>query len=61
MGVGTTFMGLPVGCGPSMMVGPRYYCGGVYYRPTVQNNQTVYIVDEMDAGASTTVEIEEPY
>jgi hypothetical protein len=43
------------------MIGPRYYCGGVYYQPTVQNNQTVYVVDEMDPGASTSVEIEEYY
>ncbi len=32
---------LPVGC---YWRAPYHYCGGVYYQPTVQNGQTVYII-----------------
>jgi hypothetical protein len=59
--IGATYYGLPYGCGPSMMVGPRYYCGGIYYNPVVQGGTTVYVVEQIDPGANTTVEIEEPY
>jgi len=32
---------LPRGC---PLVGPYYYCGGVYYQSVVQNGATVYII-----------------
>ncbi|WP_018701154.1 hypothetical protein [Amorphus coralli] len=36
---------LPGGCvNVRYRGGPAYRCGGVYYRPVVQNNTTVYVV-----------------
>lgn len=36
-----------------------YYCGGIWYRPAYQGTTVVYIVDEIEPGASTDVEFEE--
>lgn len=35
-----------------------YYCGGIWYRPAYQGTTIVYIVDEIEPGASTEVEFE---
>ncbi len=32
---------LPAGC---PLMGPYYYCGGVYYQPVVETGKTVYVV-----------------
>jgi hypothetical protein len=36
-----------------------YYCGGIWYQPAYQGTTVIYIVHEVDAGASTDVEFEE--
>jgi len=61
MYVGMSMSTLPYGCvSPVMRAGINYYyCGGIYYRPVYQGTTVVYIVDSIDAGASTDVEFEE--
>ncbi len=44
--VGTVVNKLPSGCVSSPKGGIEYYnCGGVYYRPVVQGNNLVYMVE----------------
>jgi hypothetical protein len=44
--IGTVVMQLPQGCVSSPHNGVEYYnCGGVYYRPVVQGNNLVYMVE----------------
>ena len=48
---------LPYGCSVTRVRGGRtyYYCGGIWYRPAYQGTTVVYIVDDIDSGASTDV------
>ncbi len=48
---------LPYGCGVTRLRnGVRYhYCGGIWYRPAYRGTTVVYIVEDIDAGASTEV------
>ena len=45
-------MSLPAsGCSVVARNGINYhYCGGVWYKPTQQGNEVVYVVDEVDPG-----------
>ena len=63
MSPGMRVYGLPYGCGGMMMYGGvnMYYCGGIYYRPVHQGTTVVYEVNQIDPGANTNVQIEEPY
>jgi hypothetical protein len=36
-----------------------YYCGGIWYRPSYQGSNVIYIVEDIDAGANTDVEFED--
>ena len=36
-----------------------YYCDGIWYRPTYQGTDVVYVVEDIDDGADTNVEFEE--
>ena len=36
-----------------------YYCDGIWYRPSYEGTEVVYIVEDIDAGAETSVEFEE--
>ncbi len=49
---------LPYGCRVTRVRAGRtyYYCSGIWYRPVYQGTTVVYIVDDIDAGASTDVE-----
>ena len=60
---GMTIYGLPSGCGGMTPYGGvnMHYCGGIYYRPVYQGTTVVYVVDKVDPGANTQVEIEEAY
>ncbi|MEH6568722.1 MAG: hypothetical protein V7709_06595 [Halioglobus sp.] len=60
---GMTIYGLPPGCGGMVPYGGvnMHYCGGIYYRPVYQGTTVVYVVDKVEPGANTQVEIEEPY
>jgi hypothetical protein len=63
MSAGMTIYGLPYGCGGMRPYGGinMYYCGGIYYRPVHQGTTVVYVVDRVDPGANTQVQIEEYY
>ena len=52
---------LPYGCSTTRYRGSvrYYYCGGIWYRPAYEGTTVIYIVDEIEAGASTDVEFEE--
>jgi hypothetical protein len=56
-----TLNSLPYGCSATSVRGgvEYYYCGGIWYRPSYQGTQVVYIVEDIDAGANTDVEFEE--
>lgn len=59
--VGMSLVSLPYGCNTTVMrAGVNYYyCGGIYYQPTYQGTQVVYVVQEIEPGAETNVEFEE--
>ena len=50
--VGMSVMSLPsTGCSVVARGGVNYhYCGGVWYKPTYQGTEVVYVVDELDPG-----------
>lgn len=52
---------LPYGCNVTRVRGgvTYYYCGGIWYQPGYQGTTVVYIVYEIEAGASTDVEFDE--
>jgi hypothetical protein len=54
---------LPYGCNTTRIRGgvTYYYCGGIWYQPAYQGTTVVYIVEEIEPGASTDVEFEEDY
>lgn len=56
-----TLYSLPVGCTTiRYRASVKYYhCGGIWYRPAYQGTTLVYIVDDIDAGADTVIEIYE--
>ena len=55
---GMRLTALPYGCTVTRRRGGRtyYYCGGIWYRPTYSGTTVVYIVEDIDSGASTDVE-----
>ncbi len=55
---GMRLTALPYGCTVTRRRYGRtyYYCGGIWYRPTYSGTTVVYIVEEIDSGASTDVE-----
>ncbi len=55
-----TLYSLPYGCNTMRMrAGVNYYyCGGIWYRPAYQGTTVVYVVEDIDAGADTSVEFE---
>jgi len=55
---GLRLTALPYGCTVTRRRGGRtyYYCGGIWYRPTYSGTTVVYIVEDIDSGASTDVE-----
>jgi len=55
---GLRLTALPYGCTVTRTRGGRtyYYCGGIWYRPTYSGTTVVYIVEDIDSGASTDVE-----
>ncbi|MEH6516137.1 MAG: hypothetical protein V7742_05610 [Halioglobus sp.] len=58
---GQRLYSLPYGCSTRRLRGGvnYYYCGGIWYQPAYQGTTVVYIVETVDAGASTDVEFEE--
>lgn len=56
-----TLYSLPYGCSTNRMrAGVNYYyCGGIWYRPAYQGTTVIYIVEDIEQGASTDVEFEE--
>ncbi len=56
-----TLNSLPYGCNTTRVSGgvTFYYCGGIWYQPAYQGTTVVYVVTEIEAGASTDVEFEE--
>ena len=52
---------LPYGCNTTRIRGgvSYYYCGGIWYQPAYQGTTVIYIVNEIEPGASTDVEFEE--
>jgi hypothetical protein len=56
-----TLYSLPYGCNTMrVQAGVNYhYCGGIWYRPVYQGTTVVYIVEDIDSGANTSVEFEE--
>jgi hypothetical protein len=54
---------LPYGCNTRRARGGvnYYYCGGIWYQPAYQGTTVIYIVSDIEAGASTDVEFEEDY
>jgi hypothetical protein len=56
-----TLYSLPYGCSTTRYRdGVRfYYCGGIWYRPAYQGTTVVYIVDDIERGASTDLEFYE--
>jgi hypothetical protein len=56
-----TVYSLPYGCGVTRVRGrvTYYYCSGIWYRPAYQGTTVVYIVEDIDRGASTEVEFYE--
>ena len=59
--VGMSMAALPYGCVTTRIrAGVTYhYCGGIYYQPAYQGTTVVYVVTEIEPGASTEVEFEE--
>ena len=59
--VGMTLTSLPYGCTATRVSGgvTYNYCGGIWYQPTYQGTQVVYVVHEIEPGADTNVEFEE--
>ena len=57
--VGMTMYALPIGCVSTVYRGGinYHYCGGIYYRPVYQGTTVVYVVDNIDPGANTNVEV----
>lgn len=58
---GMRLTSLPYGCTVTRVRAgvTYYYCGNIWYRPAYQGTTVVYIVEEIEAGASTDVEFEE--
>ena len=56
-----TLYSLPYGCNTTRMRGgvSYYYCGGIWYQPSYSGTTVIYIVNEIEPGASTDVEFEE--
>lgn len=56
-----TLYSLPYGCNTTRMRGGvnYYYCGGIWYQPSYQGTTVIYVVNEIEPGASTDVEFEE--
>ena len=56
-----TLNSLPYGCNTTRIRGgvSYYYCGGIWYQPAYQGTTVVYVVTEIEDGASTDVEFEE--
>ena len=52
---------LPYGCRTTRVRGgvTSYYCGSIWYEPVYQGTTVVYVVNEIEAGASTDVEFDE--
>ena len=52
---------LPYGCRTTRVRGgvTYYYCGNIWYEPVYQGTTIVYVVNEIEAGASTDVEFDE--
>ena len=52
---------LPYGCSVTRVRGgvTYYYCGNIWYEPVYQGTTIVYVVNEIEAGASTDVEFDE--
>ena len=52
-----TLYSLPYGCTVTRYRSgvKYYYCGGIWYRPAYQGTTVVYIVEEIETGASTEV------
>jgi hypothetical protein len=52
---------LPYGCSVTRMRGgvSYYYCGNIWYQPVYQGTTVVYVVTEIESGASTDVEFDE--
>lgn len=52
---------LPYGCSTTRIRSgvTYYYCGGIWYLPSYQGTTVVYVVEEIESGASTDVEFEE--
>jgi hypothetical protein len=52
---------LPYGCHTTRIRGgvSYYYCGNIWYQPVYQGTTIVYVVSEIEAGASTDVEFDE--
>ena len=56
-----TLYSLPYGCNTTRIRGgvSYYYCGGIWYQPSYQGTTVVYVVNEIEPGADTSVEFEE--
>lgn len=56
-----TLYSLPYGCSTRRLrAGVNYYyCGGIWYRPAYQGTTVIYVVEDIEKGASTDVEFEE--
>lgn len=52
---------LPYGCNVTRVRGgvSYYYCGGIWYQPAYEGTTVIYIVEEIEPGASTDVEFDE--
>lgn len=52
-----TLYSLPYGCTVTRVRGrvTYYYCSGILYRPAYQGTTVVYIVEDIDPGATTEV------
>jgi len=52
---------LPYGCRTTRVRSgvTYYYCGNIWYEPVYQGTTVVYVVNEIEAGASTDVEFDE--
>ncbi len=58
--VGLTLVTRPAGCQARIRDGVEYqYCNGVWYAPQYQGTEVVYVVNAIDDGANTTIEVEE--
>ena len=55
---GLRLTALPYGCSVTRTRSGRtyYYCGGIWYRPTYSGTTVIYIVEDIESGASTDVE-----